>query len=182
MTSEVFEFSDLVDAWREKQSFSEAHEDLRDYHRRRYQAFAAAFGADLDRPLDSKPPMPAWMVEWHRGQPPRSVRPLDHPVWWGHWPEELHRFAHRADERARELYGPFSGYLERPPALSALGARFGDGIADSLRVTRARIAELVFEVMAVLYPEAAGRTITVEDLRAGGFDPDSHRPDPMDYW
>lgn len=182
MTSEVFEFSDLVRAWRDKRSFSNAHEDLRDYHGRRYTAFAAAFGADLDRPPATKPAMPTWMVEWHNHQPPRSVRPLDHPVWWGQWPKDVHRFALRADERERELYGPFSGYVERPPALSALSDRFGQGIADPLRAARMRIAELIFEVMAVLYPAAAARTITTNDLRAAGFDPSGRRPEPMNYW
>jgi hypothetical protein len=163
-------------------NFAAAHEDLRDFHRRRYQAFAAAFGVDLDRPPEPKPPMPTWMAEWHRAQPPHSVRPLEHPVWWRQWPEDVHRFALSADEQARGLHGPFAGYLERPPALGALGARFGNGIEDPLRVARARIATLISEVIVCLYPEPARRSITADELRMAGFDPDSHRPDPFDHW
>ena len=122
--------------------------------------------------------MPSWIVDWHHNQPRWSVPPLYHPIWWGRWPEQLHRFALSADEREREPYGPFAGYLERPPVLSALGVRFGDGIAEPLRTARARIRELVLELMAVLYPEPARRTVTADDLRGAGFDPGSQCPGP----
>src|SRR4051812_33672278 len=118
---EVFDFSSLVAAWREVRRFSNTHEDLHDYHERRYRAFAAAFSADLDQPPPSTVPMPAWIVEWHQRQRHNSVPPLDDPVWWGRWPQQMHDFALGAEERARELYGPFDGYLERPPALRPYG-------------------------------------------------------------
>ena len=70
---------------------------------------------------------------------------------------------------------------EQLPAVSALDARFGYDIEGPLRVARAKIADLVFEVMVDLYPEPARRTITADDLRASGFDPANRAPDPADY-
>lgn len=41
---------------------------------------------------------------------------------------------------------------------------------------------MVIELLAVLYPEAVARTVTVEDVRAFGFAPDAQAPDPIDNW
>jgi hypothetical protein len=173
-------FGDLVRAWRDMRFWSRAHPDLRGFYLRRYRALAAAFDVDLDIPPSSNPPMPDWLVEWHEAQGHRRVPPLEHPVWWGRWPEDLHGFVVRADERARTLEGPFAGYLEQPPALSAAADRFGRGIAEPLRVAHGRIAAMIVELLAALYPDAAARTVTVEELRGAGFDPDAARPDPVD--
>lgn len=63
----------------------------------------------------------------------------------------------------------------------AANARFGGPIAERIRALRAELRPTALELLAALYPEAAGRRVSAAEVRACGFDPDTPAPDPDDY-
>ena len=63
----------------------------------------------------------------------------------------------------------------------AFGERYGHGIGEPLALARSRIDDMLIELLAMLYPEAATREVSADRLRAAGFDPDAPAPDELDY-
>jgi len=174
----AFSFSDLVRAWRGWRRWGSAHPDLVEFHRQRYAAFAAAFGTDLEHVPKPAPPMPEWVVERaleFRGDEGLRDEEDDWHVW-------VHRLALDVEKRSASLHGPFSGYLEAPIAVIAASGRFGPRVNERVASLRSALDEMLFELLTVLFPEEARRSVSGDELRAHGFDPDRREPDPDDYW
>ena len=173
MNRECFEFSALIEAWREMRRWAEAHPDLARYCDLRYRAFATAFGVDLDACPEIAPAPPEWLTACIGG----GEHPCDE-----HWHQTIHAFADSADRDSRRLSGPFAGYLELPPGIAALYEQFGASIAEPLAAAAAAIGDLLATIFVALYPEAANRVVRAHDLAAHGFDPRATAPDPYDYF
>lgn len=173
-----FSFVDLVRAWRGWKRWGSAHPDLVDFHRSRYAAFSVAFGVDLDQAPKVGPPMPTWVVEqvfrW-RGQDGLE-REAEH------WHHEVHQFALRAEKQSRALHSPFSVYLEAPLAIIAAQQRFASDVDPRVVELRRALDAMVLDLVRALHPEAAGRQISADELRANGFDPNRREPDPDEFW
>jgi hypothetical protein len=169
---ECFEFSALIEAWRDRRRWGEAHPDLSQHFDLRYRAFAAAFEVDLDECPAVAPQMPGWMeTRLARARLPRD----------GDWHRSIHAFIQSAERDSRYLSGPFARYLEMPPAMAAVYDHFSASIAAPLTAAGVAISNMLAALFAVLYPEAANRVISIHDLVAHGFDPRAVAPDPGDY-
>jgi hypothetical protein len=169
---ECFDFFALIDAWRDSRRWGEAHPDLSQYFNLRYRAFAAAFGVDLDACPEVAPQAPEWMKA--RMAPAQLQRDED-------WHRTIHAFTQSAERDSRYLSGPFAGYLEMPPEMAAVYDHFAASIAAPLTAAGAAISSMLAVLFVVLYPEAANRVISADDLVAHGFDPRAAAPDPGDY-
>lgn len=132
-------FDDLVRAWRARRS------DPVDGGR--YWTLAKAFGADLDRPPETAPALPAWAKGFGDGD-------------GDGWAWIVHDFALGAQERLETLGpSPFADLLEAPPVLHAAYERHAAPIAEHLEGAREALDRLVLELLEALYPQAAGRTV-----------------------
>lgn len=60
--------------------------------------------------------------------------------------------------------------------------RYGKAIDRPLREARAQWDSMIVDLFATLFPEAACRAVSDDDLRADGFDPAGPWPDPDDYF
>ena len=172
MNRECFEFSALIEAWREMRRWGEAHPNLAQYFNLRYRAFAAAFGVDLDACPEVAPAPPEWLTARIAG----GELPFDED-----WHQTIHAFADRAERDSRRLSGPFAGYLELQHVIAAIYEQFGASIAEPLAAAAAAISDLLAAIFVALYPEAANRVVSEHDLAAHGFDPRATAPDP-DYY
>jgi hypothetical protein len=159
MNSERYDFLALVEAWRDRRRWGEAHADLSQYFNLRYCAFAAAFSVDLDKCPEAAPPMPDWM----KARIAHASLPRDDS-----WHEVIHVFLLRAERESRQLSGPFAGYLEMPPELAAVYDHFATSIAAPLTATGAAISNMLSSLLVALYPEAANRVISTHDLALTG--------------
>lgn len=175
MRSAHYDFAALVGAWRDARQWANAHPELAKHYNARYRAFAAAFEAELDDCPKIAPPLPDWLAK-HIAESNRDV-PRD-----DHWHREIHRFALETEDRYRHLADPFAGYLEIPAEMLAVRDRFSPPIAKPLASARDAITAMVLELLVVLYPHAAERVISADELRHHGFDPAVPGPDPDDYW
>jgi len=180
MEEHLFDFRDLARAWSDMRRWAHAHDDLAGYHARRYRALSAAFGVDLDVPPAVAPPMPDWVIAW-QSRNEWTTRPAE-AHWWEAWPRQLLQLAAHAETSARSLASPFDDYLEAPLVLMAAAELYGNAVATPVREARARIFDMVVDLLAAVFPDAAARTVTPEALRAHGFDPGAPEPDPLDYW
>jgi hypothetical protein len=163
------DFAAFVEAWRSMRRWRTAHPDLAAYWETRYRALAAAFGADLELCPAVPPPAPEWVTR-------RSWDEAGHG-----WHAPVHRFVVIADERSRSLGSPFDGYIEMPQAIGAAWSRFAPAIDAAVQSLRVAVDTMLVELLAALYPDAAGRVVTADELRAHGFDPDARAPDPLDH-
>jgi hypothetical protein len=171
-------FSDLVDAWRDARRYRGAHGDLAEHHARRYAAFAAAFGVDLERAPAVVPPAPEWvMTALARFSDDRRAASEER-----RWAEHIHRLALDIDERAPTVANPFSAFLEAPPAVIGAYHRFNAPIDEHVRALTGELKRTVLELMRALHPEAADRRVTPTELQAHGYHPETPAPDPDDYW
>jgi hypothetical protein len=169
---ECFDFLALVEAWRDRRRWGEAHPDLSQYFDLRYRAFVAAFEVDLDECPAIAPEMPEWMeARMARAQLARDED----------WHRTIHAFTESAERDSRDLSGPFAGYLEMPSELAAVYDHFAASIAAPLTAAGTAITNMLASLFAVLYPEAANRVVSPHDLVAHGFDPRATAPDPGDY-
>ncbi len=175
MTLDRYDFAVLVGAWRDARRWANAHPDLAGHYSARYRALAAAFAAELDECPRSAPPIPDWMAD--RVAEANLGMPRDEQ-----WHREVHRFTLQTDERYRHLSGPFSGYLEIPPEMLAVRDRSSPSITKPLSATQHAITDMLLELLAALYPDAANHVVGADDLRRHGFDPAAPGPDPDDYW
>lgn len=180
MAQERFDFRDLVRAWSDMRRWSDAHDDLADYHARRCRALSDVFGASFDQPPATAPPMPDWMSTWRREHEWTTCNEAAHR--WDNWTEQCLEFASEAENSARSLETPFDGYLEAPVALIAAREQYGHAIEAPIHDARARIFDMIVDLLAAAFPDPAARTITADELRAAGFDPSAPMPDPLDYW
>lgn len=84
----------------------------------------------------------------------------------------LARLAERFAEWQQTLHSPFSDYLEAPPAVIDLYQAHGHDIALQLDQLNATVSSLVADARSRIGTVAPDATITDDDLRAHGFDPD----------
>lgn len=176
-TAREYAFADLFDAWSGFREYGSKPPDLAEHHTRRYAAFSKAFGVDLGEEPTEAPPVPEWAVEtltrFGGGDPAARA---------DGWHDWVHRLALQIEERGRAVHSPFSGYLEAPLGVIAANRRFGAPIAKRVQALRAELQSTALELLAALYPQAARRRVSTDEIRACGFDPDSPAPDPDDYW
>lgn len=173
-------FKDLVTAWRDERRWRDAHVDLSRYYGVRYLAYSKAFGADLNRCPDPSPPLPAWMdrffaeeIALHEAIEDRARRG---------WASAIHRLALRVDKQDRAIEVPTGGYMEAPPEIVATSNRFSPGFREAVELYNRRAQEMIVELMAALFPDAAAKAVTSNDLRVSGFDPNAREPDEYLYW
>ena len=174
----TFDFSDLIDSWIDARRYAAAHEDLRSYHDRRRRAFAAAFGANLEELPAEPPPLPTWLMEAF-GHGDVDERRFDHLQ---DWHRSVHGFVLDTETKYRYLGGPWAGVLEMPPELAAIAHRHHASLEEPLGEFRRRVRAMIEELLRALYPLAADRQVTGDELREHGFVPDARAPDPDDYW
>lgn len=160
-----YTFNDFLDAWRAARRWVGAHPDLADYHGDRYRAFASVFGADLNEAPDPGPPVPDWLAS--------------EPNVWRFY---IHPFVLSAEDQARKYSSPWSGYLEAPTAIHRIHRRYSAKIQAALESAQSETRQMCNDLLAALYPEAAANTITADQLRMAGFDPDRREPCEYDYW
>jgi hypothetical protein len=178
--------SALLQAWLKRTRFATAHPDLRDYHALRYQALAAALGADLDQPPDleastPKPSPPAWLADALAHDTDRFAHRI------GRDPLEidrrsLHHLLMITRDAVLSTTSPFARYLEVPPTIAAFSRHYGARIGDSLTGFDTACREMMAELIGCIYGLSADRAVDDEQLREDGFDPDRRAPDPLDYW
>lgn len=182
MAGRTYDRGDLLRAWLRMREYRDAHEDLSSYFEARYRAFAGAFGVDLDvkpDPWTSPARFPRWLEDWLRENGPRYP--------WiraGHWqPEHENRSLQRLfDDVVSTLESRRGGvWLETPPGIGAFHERFGERLVraeqEALRTRLEELRELI-ECIWGLEPSV---TVSDEDLRQQGFDPDALAPDPWHY-
>lgn len=76
---------------------------------------------------------------------------------------------------------PFAGYLEAPPVIHELFARYQPTISSALQELSSAETRLLEELVVRLWG-FGDRTVTSEDLIRHGFDDSDPAPDPDDYW
>lgn len=143
---------DLVKAHVDAVRFAGKHPDLASFYGRRFRAFAAAFGID-DR------------VELER---------------FGR--NHLEGLAASTMAELIGLHSPFANYLEAPKVVIELHERYGRAISDALGETEKALEDLLVGIFVEMHGLAEHRTVTVNDLRSGDFDPSEPWPDEYDYW
>ena len=174
---DVYTFEDLVFVWSAMRRSRTWHHDLAQHGRQRYLAYARAFGADLEKAPDPPPPTPEWMSQWRRENPQIRWGPGDRD-----WPRWVLRVATSYADYASELTGPFSGQLEATAPMLAARRHVGEPPEDAVSAARSACLAATIELMRCLYPAAASRSVTREQIRAAGFDHDAPAPDPWDYF
>jgi hypothetical protein len=122
------------------------------------------------------PEMPDWMPSHFECRSAMSSIPVS----TRNWHRAFHRLALRTDERYRYFDGPFSGYLEIPPEIVAARARWSS-LNPPVYEFQMAVSAFILDLMRALYPEAAAREVTTDQLRSCGFDPALAGPDPDDY-
>lgn len=166
-----FNFANLIDAWRSARRWSNAHEDLAGFHRDRYAAFARAFGAELGAPPEPAPPVPEWLAG-RRVVVGGDVR----------WAEYIHQFALQTEARAESFSDPWAGLMEGPPSIIATYERYSGPVKSGVAQARSKLLSMSADLLAELFPEAASKIVSSDELRAAGFDPETPEPDELDYW
>lgn len=81
--------------------------------------------------------------------------------------------AARFAEWQRALHSPFSDYLEAPSAIIDLYQSYGHDIKRQVEQLNATVSALLAEARSRIGTVAPDATITDDDLRAHGFDPDA---------
>ena len=164
--NDLVTFTQFVGSWRDGHLYINAHSDLSEYYMARYRAYSTAFGVNLEQcpagPLDP----PAWMDLKRMGK----------------WQPTIHKFVLANEKRYRNVDTPFSGFLEAPREIHAVYERHGTRFNELCDATEQAASDMIVELLAVLFPEAAARRVTPNDIREAGFDPTEPAPDPMDYW
>jgi hypothetical protein len=79
----------------------------------------------------------------------------------------LHGFACKADAETKSTGSPFDDLLEAPESIHRLYQRHAARIRESQGEARdAAVHDLVRDALATVFPEAAGRTVAGEAVRA----------------
>lgn len=173
---------DLVDAWLARRGGRDAHPDLSDFAERRYTALSTALGADLDRVPD------------HQADRALVERGLAEAAalserWGRHIMEDtnlstfeaLHGLFESVASQVDGLASPFDNFLEAPPIFLALFEAHGVALKSATGDLREELQSLLVSLAGIIWGLPLDRGVTVDDLRAVGFDPKMSPPDPIDY-
>ena len=169
-TAGAFGFEDLVDAWIDRNRYLHTVDDLATAFGNKFRALTLAFGADISVRPRAAPFTPNWIAA--RG-------PNDEARWAGgaHW---VHDYVLRLEHEFRAPNRPV--VLCSPDALAPILQRYSPGLNAARNALEKRQRQTIGEILAQLFPDAAQRVVTADDVRANGFDPAAAMPDPNDYW
>lgn len=144
----TYTLDDLADALVAERWSRKSAEPLRAYHRKRFTAFVRAFGLE-----DEAHPrtLDGWLLRVYVDKTITAMLVKAHP---------------------------FSGILEAPAKLVALGERYGPAIDAAEDARQAALRTLLLGMLE----ELVRKTVVTEDeLRAHGLDPSAIAPDPYDF-
>jgi hypothetical protein len=149
--AQQFTFTDLVYAWCDRRRGEDEAAE-------RYALLREAFGADLDQPPAGVP-----VPSWARGpQGDRVDGRFGGHGWEPGWSARVHRLAVETDAALRALHNPLEGADPQSAAMTAVAERFGADVAGAVGHARRQTMLLLIDLLAMLYPSAAERTVTLE--------------------
>ena len=157
---------DLATAISLARKYAEAAELLRDFYKQRAIAMCTAFGVkSAIRHID-----PGFRMSVLRDIPGLS----DDDV-------TLIRVLGRFIDSVNSVKSPFSGFLAAPKIINDLCRRHSKHINEAVRLLSAANFNLLTDALCKAYHIDPKHTVTDDDLRDNGFDPDQPWPDPDDY-
>jgi hypothetical protein len=156
MTTSTYGVRDLINALIDARQWANASPELRDHAWKKYAALAAAFGISEDeRPG----------VKRAHGNDQRGLQSL----------------FEEATDRVLALVSPFAIFYEGSPEIARIYRHHGPAINDRLGAARHAVVDLLIDLVTVRWAVPPATTVTGDDLRACGFDPDAPEPDEADF-
>lgn len=152
----IFKRKDLLHSWIDKKKNERAHQYLRIYYSKVYDAFRGAYQIDLDQ----KP------VELQQSEKDLDI---------------LHYFFLDVFKSRNSFSSPFDGVLEAPDSISDLYQTYGTKLSELRDASDALHENLMLELMEKIWGITDAYTVTQSDLDQHGY-PTGPEPDLMDYW
>lgn len=148
---------DLLAAWLASEEARDSHPDVADYYYRQAWALARAFEAWDPRICFTKVPRE------------------DQQLW---------TVFQRSIEAHNSIHGPWGYFLAGgpDPARATVEALHGPPIADACDQLRAAYRALLLDLLERIWDVGPDTAVSVDEVRAHGFDPDAPAPNFDLYW